>query len=332
MNAAAFDAPHTPVLLDEVMAAISPLDDAVVVDGTFGAGGYSRAALSAGAAHVYGFDRDPDAIAAGRAQETDRLTLIESRFSAMTEELAARGVSHVDAIMLDVGVSSMQIDQAARGFSFKADGPLDMRMAQSGPSAADLVNEADEEELADIIFHYGEERAARRVARALVGARPLTRTHETAEIVRRAAGQKPGAKTDAATKTFQALRIAVNDELGELEMALEAAERLLATGGRLAVVSFHSLEDRVVKRFLRTRSGGDPGGSRHQPQVEDSAPSPTFAKPARAVRAGAAEMARNPRARSATLRSAVRTDARAWTDENDGGTPARALWRPGRAA
>ncbi|MGB3723816.1 MAG: 16S rRNA (cytosine(1402)-N(4))-methyltransferase RsmH [Pacificimonas sp.] len=322
-------APHIPVMLDEVLAALGDVDGARVVDGTFGAGGYARAVLEAGAAQVYGFDRDPDAIAAGEALGLDRLTLIEAQFSQMDEELAARDIDQVDAIMLDIGVSSMQIDQAARGFSFKTDGPLDMRMAQSGPSAADLVNEADESELADIIFHLGEERAAYRVARALVKARPLTTTHEAAQVIRKAAGQKPGAKTDAATKTFQALRIAVNDELGELDMALAAAERLLLPGGRLVVVSFHSLEDRAVKRFLRTRSGGNPAGSRHQPQARDAGPAPTFRKPAKAVKAGEAELARNPRARSATLRAAIRTKAPAWANDNREETFTK--WR-GRAA
>ncbi|MBV7257218.1 16S rRNA (cytosine(1402)-N(4))-methyltransferase RsmH [Pacificimonas sp. WHA3] len=330
-------APHIPVLLDDVLAAIAPVQGAVVVDGTFGAGGYAFAARDAGADHVYGFDRDPDAIAAGRRHAGGQLTLIEERFSRMGEALADRGVGRVDAIMLDIGVSSMQLDQAARGFSFREDGPLDMRMAQDGPTAADLVNEADEGELADIIYHYGDERAARRVARALVGARPLARTHETAEIIRRAVGHRPGAKTDLATKTFQALRIAVNDEMGELEAALEAAERLLAPGGRLAIVSFHSLEDRIVKQFLRTRSGGAPGGSRHQPELNASGPAPTFARPARPVRAGDAELRRNPRSRSATLRAATRTDAAAWagTERADAAHRSTRGWtakRPGRAA
>ncbi|MEM8826953.1 MAG: 16S rRNA (cytosine(1402)-N(4))-methyltransferase RsmH [Pseudomonadota bacterium] len=317
---------HIPVLLDEVMAAIAPVDGgsiegATIVDGTFGAGGYAKAALAAGAARVYAFDRDPDAIA--NAFEDERLTPIQAEFSRMDEELAARDVTHIDAVMLDIGVSSMQLDQAARGFSFREDGPLDMRMAQAGPTAADLVNDADEAELADIIYHYGEERAARRVARALVRGRPLARTHETAEVVRAAVRQKPGTKTDAATRTFQALRIAVNDELGELERGLAAAERLLTPGGRLAVVSFHSLEDRVVKRFLRVRSGTAAGGSRHQPALA-SGPAATFRRPAKAVRAGDAEVARNPRARSATLRAAVRTDAPAWRERADG------EWQAGR--
>ena len=325
---------HMPVLLDEVMAAIAPVEGARIVDGTFGAGGYTRAALDAGAAHVFAFDRDPSAIAGGQALALPRTTLIGARFSQMQSELAARDVDQVDAVMLDIGVSSMQIDQAARGFSFRADGPLDMRMGgadDTGPSAADLVNTADEAELADIIYHYGEERAARRVARALVGARPLTRTGEAAAIVRRAAGQKPGARIDAATKTFQALRIAVNDELYELEAALGAAERLLVPGGRLAIVCFHSLEDRIVKRFLKERSGAAPAVSRHVP-ASDSGPAPSFERPARPVRAGEREQRGNARSRSATLRAAVRTAAPPWPNETGRASSEQAARRPGRAA
>ncbi|OWV34736.1 16S rRNA (cytosine(1402)-N(4))-methyltransferase [Pacificimonas flava] len=307
-------AAHMPVLLEEVMAAAAPLDGALVVDGTFGAGGYSREALRRGAAKVYAFDRDPDAASAGRALGVDALEIVEASFSRMEEELAARGVEAVDAVMLDIGVSSMQLDQAERGFSFREDGPLDMRMSQAGRSAADVVNETEEAELADLIYLYGEERRSRQVARALVAARPLTRTAETAAVVRKAAGQRPGQKTDAATKTFQALRIAVNDELGELERGLAAAERLLRPEGRLVVVSFHSLEDRIVKQFLRERSGGTPAGSRHLP-VQEAGPKATFRKPRKQVRAGKDELAGNPRSRSATLRSAVRTSAPAWNDE-----------------
>ena len=304
-------APHVPVLLDEVMAAIAPLDGAVVVDGTFGAGGYALEALRRGAAQVHAFDRDPAAIAAAPAHE--RLKLHASVYSAMDDVLSAEDIHAIDAVMLDIGVSSMQLDQAERGFSFKADGPLDMRMSASGPSAADLINDSDESALADIIYLYGEERRARAVARALVAARPLTRTGEAAAVIRKAAGHKPGQKIDAATKTFQALRIAVNDELGELERGLAAAERLLKPGGRLAVVSFHSLEDRIVKRFLRERAGAAPGGSRHRPLADQ--PAPTFEKPAKAVVAGEKEVIRNPRSRSATLRAAIRTAAPAWTED-----------------
>ena len=308
-------AQHTPVLLEEVMSAIAPVEGAHVVDGTYGAGGYARAALARGAERVSAFDRDPDAVQAGCAEEDERLEMHRERFSRMDAALGKDAAGEVDAVMLDIGVSSMQLDRAERGFSFREDGPLDMRMSQEGRSAADIVNESDEGELADIIFHYGEERRARQVARALVNARPLSRTGETAEIVRRAAGQRPGAKTDAATKAFQALRIAVNDELGELTGGLDAAERLLKPGGRLAVVTFHSLEDRAVKRFLRRRSGSDPGGSRHAPLPDRAGPAASFEKPARPVRASDAEVERNPRARSATLRSAVRTAAPAWPED-----------------
>jgi 16S rRNA (cytosine1402-N4)-methyltransferase len=310
-------APHIPVLLEAVLAGISPTSGASVVDGTFGAGGYTRAVLAAGAGHVYAFDRDPTAIAAGEAltgANPDRLTLIHERFSLMDRALEARGVSTVDAIMLDIGVSSMQIDQAARGFSFQADGPLDMRMSNEGPSAADLVNTMDETALADLLYRYGEEPRSRRVASHIVAARPIARTGELAAIVRKALGHRPGAPKDPATRTFQALRIAVNDELGELDAGLRAAERLLRPGGRLAVVSFHSLEDRAVKRFLRTRSGGDPQGSRHLPEARIGGSAPTF-EAAKAVRPDAAEIAANPRARSATLRIGTRTDAPAWKDD-----------------
>ena len=299
---------HVPVLLDEVMAALALTDGAVLVDGTFGAGGYSRAALAAGA-RVYAFDRDPAAV--GEAFTDPRLTLIEARFGAMDATLAARGVAQVDAVTLDIGVSSMQLDQAERGFSFMADGPLDMRMGGDGPTAADFVNAADEGVIADVIYTLGDEPKARRIARAIVADRPLTRTSELARLVRSVCGPQPGGK-DPSTRTFQALRIHVNDELGELDAGLAAAERLLRPGGRLAVVSFHSLEDRAVKTFLRERSGGTPAGSRHlPPQLAGRAPS--FARPAKAVRPSDAETRRNPRARSATLRAAVRTTAPAWT-------------------
>ncbi|MBB4631817.1 16S rRNA (cytosine(1402)-N(4))-methyltransferase RsmH [Sphingosinicella soli] len=310
-------APHVPVLLDAVLAGIAPIPGASVVDGTFGAGGYTRAVLAGGAALVYAFDRDPTAIAGGATlagANPDRLMLIHERFSLMDRALAARGVSTVDAIMLDIGVSSMQIDQAARGFSFQADGPLDMRMSNEGPSAADLVNTMDEAAIADILYRYGDEPRSRRVAGHIVAARPITRTGELAGIVRKALGHRPGAPKDPATRTFQALRIAVNDELGELDAGLRAAERLLRPGGRLAVVSFHSLEDRAVKRFLRTRSGGDPQGSRHLPEARIGGSAPTFLA-AKAVRPDAAEIAANPRARSATLRIGTRTDAPAWKDD-----------------
>lgn len=294
-------APHIPVLLDEVIDALAISPGETHVDGTFGAGGYSRAMLKAGA-KVIAFDRDPDAIAAGKAQALNGLTLIEDRFSAMAQHLAAA----VDGVTLDIGVSSMQLDQAARGFSFQADGPLDMRMEQVGQSAADFVNEADEAEIADIIYRYGDEPKSRRIARAIVAARPITRTAELAAIVRRAVGWREGQKSDPATRTFQAIRIHINRELGELEDGLLAAEQILKPGGRLAVVTFHSLEDRIVKRFLRDRSGQTPGGSRHLP-VTAPISAATFEAVAKPIRPGAAELDRNPRARSATLRVARRT-------------------------
>lgn len=303
--------PHVPVLLDEVLAALAPVPGETIVDATFGAGGYTRAILSTGA-QVVAFDRDPDAIAAGRAANISGLTLVHSDFSAL--EAALDGP--VDGLTMDIGVSSMQLDQAERGFSFQSDGPLDMRMAQEGPSAADFVNEADEEAIADVLYHYGDEPKSRRVARAIVAARPLTRTSELAHVVRKALGHRPHDKKDPATRTFQAIRIHVNRELGELADGLVAAERALKPGGRLAIVTFHSLEDRLVKRFLRDRSGNTPGGSRHLPQAS-SAVAPSFESVGRAVRASEAEVARNPRARSATLRTARRTAAPAWSGNND---------------
>lgn len=307
-------APHIPVLLDEVLAALSPLAGAVFVDGTFGAGGYTRALLEAGAAHVYAIDRDPGALAAGQVlaeSHSGRLTLIAGTFGDMQPLLASFGVEKVDGITLDIGVSSMQLDQPERGFSFQTDGPLDMRMSRDGPSAADVVNTASESDLADIIYQLGEEPGARRVARALVKRRSVSafaRTLDFAEVVRAALGGRRGPK-DPVTRTFQALRIHVNDELGQLEQGLQAAEMLLGPGGRLAVVAFHSLEDRIVKEFLRVRSGGEPQGSRHMPVVPRAVPRPSFGRPAKAVRAGDAELAVNPRSRSAVLRAAVRTDA-----------------------
>jgi 16S rRNA (cytosine1402-N4)-methyltransferase len=299
-------APHIPVLLDEVIAALNPQPGDVIVDATFGAGGYTRAILDRGA-QVHAFDRDPDAIQAAQdwAEREDRLTLHHARFSEMVESLADAGVARVDGVVMDIGVSSMQLDQAERGFAFSADGPLDMRMSQSGPSAADFVNEADEGDIADVLYRYGEERQSRRVARAIVAARPLGTTGELAGIVRKALGHRAGAPKDPATRSFQAIRIHVNGELDELELGLNAAERLLGEGGRLAVVCFHSLEDRVVKQFLREASGKARAVSRHLPQAAGEPA--IFTQIARPVRASAAEEARNPRSRSAILRSAVRT-------------------------
>jgi 16S rRNA (cytosine1402-N4)-methyltransferase len=301
-----------PVLVSEVIAALAIREGDTAVDGTFGAGGYTRAMLGVGAGRVIGFDRDPDAIEAGRSLVPDpRLMLVNERFSLMDKVLAEHGISAVDAIALDIGVSSMQLDRADRGFSFQADGPLDMRMSKSGPTAAEFLNEADEAEIARILRDYGEEPRARAVARAIVAARPVERTAELAAIVRRAAGFRPGQKSDPATRTFQAIRIHLNAELDELEEGLHAAERALKPGGRLAVVTFHSLEDRIVKRFFRERSGGTPAGSRHRP-VQTDPRLPTFERVAKPVSPTERELAGNPRARSARLRSAVRTSAPAW--------------------
>jgi 16S rRNA (cytosine1402-N4)-methyltransferase len=308
-------APHVPVLLDEVIAALAIVPGEIHVDGTFGAGGYTRAILDKGAARVFAFDRDPEAIQYGEtlaASSGGRLALVPERFSRMRQALAARDVNEVDGVTLDIGVSSMQLDQAKRGFSFQTDGPLDMRMGKEGPSAADFLNEASEEEIADVLYHYGEEPKSRRIARAIVAARPVERTAQLAEIVRKAVGYHPGQKKDPATRTFQAIRIHLNEELQELEGGLEAAEQVLRPGGRLAVVTFHSLEDRVVKRFLKERSGDVPSGSRHLPERAEAAPRPSFHAVARPVRAGEAEVTANPRARSATLRVARRTSASPW--------------------
>ena len=290
-------APHVPVLVNEVIAALALHGGETAVDGTFGAGGYTRAMLGAGAGRVIGFDRDPEAIEDGRSLVPDsRLTLVNERFSRMDRVLAERGIEQVDAIALDIGVSSMQLDRADRGFSFSADGPLDMRMSKSGLTAAEFLNAADESEIARILRDYGEEPRARAIARAIVAARPVERTAELAAIVRRAAGFRPGQKTDPATRTFQAIRIHLNSELDELELGLEAAERVLKPGGRLAVVTFHSLEDRIVKRFFRERSGGSPAGSRHRPALTDPN-EPTFERVARQVSPTERELAANPRSR-----------------------------------
>ncbi len=299
---------HIPVLLDEVLDALAINPGEVHVDGTFGAGGYSSA-MAARGAKVFAFDRDPDAIREGQAlADANGITLIEGEFASMDVLLAERGVASVSGVTLDIGVSSMQLDRAERGFSFQSDGPLAMTMSQSGMSAADFLNTAAEQDIADVLYRYGEEPRSRRVARAIVDARPLERTAQLASVVRRALGHKPHDKKDPATRTFQAIRIHVNGELDQLERGLEAAEALLEEGGRIAVVTFHSLEDRIVKQFLRKRSGGEGSGSRHLPEKQ-AGEAPTFLKPAKAVRPGDAELARNPRARSATLRSAVRTSA-----------------------
>jgi 16S rRNA (cytosine1402-N4)-methyltransferase len=303
--------PHIPVLLAEVLDALDVAPGKKFIDGTFGAGGYARAMLERGG-EVLALDRDPTAIAAGQAlvaQAQGRLKLVETRFSLMEQ---AAGADKFDGIALDIGVSSMQFDEAGRGFSFRFDGPLDMRMSRSGASAADLVNEMEQDDLANLIYLYGEERASRRIARAICIERasaPILTTLRLAEIVARA---NPGRPQDfhhhihPATRTFQALRIAVNEELDELRRALEAAERLLKPGGRLAVVTFHSLEDRIVKQFLAERGGRGRAASRLLPG-EVAPPEPTFTlRPPQPVAASAEESRKNPRARSAKLRWAER--------------------------
>jgi 16S rRNA (cytosine1402-N4)-methyltransferase len=306
-------APHVPVLLAEVLESLDPKPGELIVDGTFGAGGYARAILATGA-KVVGFDRDPTVrrFAAGFPQ--DRFRLVEARFSEMDAELGEGGA---DGVALDLGVSSMQLDQPERGFSFMADGPLDMRMGGEGPTAADLVNTAEPAELARILYVYGEERESRRIARAIARRRteqPFTRTLELAEFVEKALGGRRGAKIHPATRTFQALRIAVNEELAELEAGLVAAETVLKPGGRLCVVTFHSLEDRIVKGFLSVRAGRTPAGSRHAPPVKAGAP-PSFKLLFNGARGPSeAEAKANPRARSAKLRAAVRTDAPVWRE------------------
>ncbi|MBL6945620.1 MAG: 16S rRNA (cytosine(1402)-N(4))-methyltransferase RsmH [Rhodospirillales bacterium] len=316
---------HTPVMLKEVLDVLAPRDGGIYVDGTFGGGGYSRAVLDAADCTVWGIDRDPEAVARGAElskEYPNRLTVIGGRYGDMERILAEAGVDAVDGVALDIGVSSMQIDDASRGFSFRGDGPLDMRMDKAGTSAADIVNGFPEKELADIIFKYGEERASRRIARAIVDARteaPIATTGRLASLIRRVL---PRARDgiDPATRTFQALRIFVNEELAELDRGLAAAESLLKAGGRLAVVSFHSLEDRVVKAFLRGRSGGDARGSRHLPETDTTGPAPTFKLVSRRpFKPSDDECRLNPRARSARLRAAERThQAPAWPTQSGG--------------
>ena len=303
---------HIPVLGREAVALLSPRDAGVYVDATFGAGGYSRAILEVGGTRMIGIDRDRTAVAGGFDlvdRSEGRLVLVEDRFSNLAEICAAQGFAAIDGIVMDVGVSSMQLDEAGRGFSFRLDGPLDMRMGHDGPTAADVIAKASEAELADIIYLFGEERQSRAVARAIVAARneaPIATTRALADIVARVVRSKPG-DIHPATRTFQALRIFVNEELDELLEALQAAEHVLKPGGRLVVVSFHSLEDRIVKNFFAER-GKVAGGSRHLPEVRNTAPSFKILTK-RPVTPGDAELAANPRARSAKLRAAERTDA-----------------------
>ena len=312
--------PHIPVMLDEVLEGLALRDGGAYVDGTFGAGGYSRAILDVADTTLWAIDRDPDAIERGQPlieEYAPRLVLLQCRFGEMADLLRTAGVEKVDGIVLDLGVSSPQIDEAERGFSFRFDGPLDMRMDKQGPSAADVVNSMEESELARLIKQLGEERRARRVARAIVEARttaPITRTSELADIVRRAVPQGKS-KIDPATRTFMALRLHVNAELDELDAVLCAAEGVLAPGGRLVVVSFHSLEDRRVKNFMHERGGALPSGSRHMPPTE-ARHAPSFRLLKRgAVKPGDAEISRNPRARSARLRAAERTTEASWPPE-----------------
>ena len=314
-------APHIPVLGRPALDFLNVKDGCVYIDATFGAGGYTRAILAAANCQVIAIDRDRQAIALGRALANDRLTLVEDRFSNIERIVDVAGHETVDGIVLDLGVSSMQLDQTERGFSFRLGGPLDMRMGATGPSAADVVAAADERDLANIIFLLGEERHSRAVARAIVKARataPITTTSALADIVASVVRVRPG-DIHPATRTFQALRIFVNDELGELVMALAAAERILKAGGRLVAVSFHSLEDRIVKTFLASRAAAG-GGSRHAPEIKHAAPSFRVLTK-RVVTAGAEEIDRNPRARSAKLRAGERTAASVHTDDLAGLPP-----------
>ena len=310
--------PHAPVQLDEIIEALAPTAGDVVIDATFGAGGYTRAILATGAT-VIALDRDPTVQPHADAVANDfpgRFQLVRTAFSGLSDAFAETGQARLDGAVFDIGVSSMQLDEAERGFSFMRDGPLDMRMARDGESAADIVNGWDHGPLAHILKQYGDERQSGRIATAILRrrvAQPFTRTLDLADVVEKALGGRRGAPTHPATRTFQALRIAVNDELGELTRGLEAAERTLSPGGRLAVVTFHSLEDRIVKAFLTERSGNAPGGSRHAPVVIETR-KPSFTLQFKGAReAGEAELAANPRSRSAKLRAAVRTDAPVWS-------------------
>ena len=304
--------PHIPVLLPQVLTALTPKDGEIYLDGTFGAGGYSRAILEAADCRVLALDRDLTAVAASfplRQRFPGRLTVVNSVFSRMEAVWQRFETRSPDGIVLDIGVSSMHLDQATRGFSFQTDGPLDMRMGQEGETAADILNTYKEEDIANILWRFGDERRSRHIAHAVVKAREealFTRTLELAKLVEKVIGRKPGDPKHPATRTFQALRMAVNAELDELTAALHAAETLLKPGGRLIVVTFHSLEDRIVKDFLRDRSERAAGGSRHLPEVTRKQPSFRIVNQ-RALSPSEEEIAANPRARSAKLRAAVRT-------------------------
>ena len=312
---------HIPVMLSEVLEALKPANGEVYIDGTYGGGGYARAILAAANCRLIGIDRDADAIIRAKtdAKSEPRLAPILGRFGELDALARKSGFEAVDGVVLDLGVSSFQLDEDARGFSFMRDGPLDMRMGQSGPSAADVINRLAESDLADVIFRLGEERKARRVARAIVQrrkARDFESTLDLAETVERALGGRRGAKTHPATKTFQAIRMFINDELGELARALVAAENILKVGGRLVIVTFHSIEDRMVKTFLRERSGLVPAGSRHVPEAMTARPQPSFEMVSRkAVSVSDEEATNNPRSRSSRLRVARRTSLPAWGGE-----------------
>ena len=309
---------HIPVMLDHVVEHIAPQPGEIVLDGTFGGGGYTRAILAASECHVIGVDRDPDALQRATAIAADyqsRFTMLAGCFGDLDELSAEAGFQGLDAVVLDLGVSSFQLDEDERGFSFMRDGPLDMRMAQSGPSAADLVNQADERVLADIMFQLGEERQSRRIAHRIVEARktePFETTLQLAELIEKALGGRKGKRAHPATRAFQAFRMFVNDELGELARALEAAERALKPGGRLVIVTFHSLEDRMVKSFLAERSGKTEGQSRFMPEAANAGPAPSFENVRKISAPDTAEIEANVRARSSRLRSAIRTSAPAW--------------------
>lgn len=312
---------HVPVLLEQVIEALAPVDGGVYVDGTYGGGGYSRAVLAVADCKIVAVDRDPDAMARAwdHAGKDARLRPAPGRFSELHLAARANGHEHVDGVMLDLGVSSYQIDEAERGFSFMRDGPLDMRMEQRGPSAADAVNHLDEKQLSAIFHFLGEESASRRIAKAIVRRRaeaPFTRTLDLAELIETTVGGRQGKRIHPATRAFQALRLYINDELGELVGALSAAEDVLKPGGRLVVVTFHSLEDRIVKHFLRERAGQAGHGSRHAPEAPAGA-APTFDLIARRpIEPTEEEVEANPRARSARLRYAIRTEAPAWGEAN----------------
>jgi 16S rRNA (cytosine1402-N4)-methyltransferase len=320
---------HRPVMLAEVLAALQPENGGLFVDGTFGAGGYTRAILQSPNAQVIAIDRDPSAIAGGQAlvrESSGRLRLVHGAFSELKQIAENLGLTKLQGVVLDIGVSSMQLDEAERGFSFMKDGPLDMRMAQDGLSARDVVNSLEADELADIIFILGEEPRSRAIARAIVRAReeaPLTTTFELVRAIERATGpQRATDRTHPATRTFQALRIHVNAELDELATALCAAEELLEEGGRLVVVTFHSLEDRIVKRFFAARSGKRPQASRHLPIMGEGAPASFMQTSRNAIAASEDESRANARARSAKLRFGIRTSAPAIAfDSDDMGLP-----------